>query len=214
VARDIAAAQTFTVGTTGTLVGLDLFIGRFGANVGPLLVDLRSTKGGVPTEDDRGVRAHIAIASTTFPNTGFGGAVDGMSIDLSALGLSVVAGQMLAFVVRSPDSVPTPTGSPQYALVGSTASYAGGAAFYRAPSLGVGSFTPVPSSAFDDYAFRTFVDSEALPEPAPVSEPATVLLMGSCLAGLAYARFKRRPSRSHPWERASWSSAHTPAMNA
>ncbi|MBK17886.1 MAG: hypothetical protein CMM52_03485 [Rhodospirillaceae bacterium] len=47
-------AQTFTVGLTGTLTRVDLHVGRFNAASDPLLFDIRTTSGGIPTEPDAG----------------------------------------------------------------------------------------------------------------------------------------------------------------
>jgi hypothetical protein len=61
-------AQTFTVGISGILTGVDLWVDRQGTVVEPLFIDIRITQNGVPTDADAG--ANI-LASATLPPSMF-----------------------------------------------------------------------------------------------------------------------------------------------
>ena len=101
-------AQTFTVGITGKLTGLDVWVDRRPAVVQPLVMDIRRTQAGVPSEADTGpdILASEALPATLFVTAP--GAIDPppatlSHIELNAKSFPVVAGDVLAIVLRSDD---------------------------------------------------------------------------------------------------------------
>src|SRR5262245_35920935 len=131
IGRDIAKAQTFTVGITGVLRAVDLFVGQFaGEGFGALLFDVRPRANGVPIENDQ-----LALFSAAVP-PGDVASFPGGVLHISGLAVPVIAGDVLALVLRSPSSVPTPTSIPLYFWRAAGSDYAAGGAFDRAPSLG------------------------------------------------------------------------------
>jgi hypothetical protein len=187
IARDIAMAQTFTVGVTGVFSALDLFISRFPDDgFGPLLVDIRPTIDGMPVESDALALAVVSVPATAV-TVGFGAFP--LRVDFSSAGLTVATGQMLAFVLRSPETPLTgSSSSAEYALFAVDDDYTRGRPFSRAPSFGYPVFHG--TDAFADFAFRTYVD----PGTAPVPEPASILLLASGVAAMA-GRHMRRVTR-------------------
>jgi hypothetical protein len=172
-----AMAQTFTVGITGTLTQIDVMLGRNTLNVpsGDFAFDVRTTDGVVPYLPDTGPgilgEGTIPIDDVpggTFQDTFFG-------IDLTSFGIFVDSGDVLAFVGRTF----------RYSFSGTTTDgYTGGSAFVR--STTTGNWTNWTD--ISDFAIRTYVDAE------PVPEPTTMLLLSSgliSLAGIARRKFKK-----------------------
>ena len=148
----------------------------------PLLLDIRTTTGGAPTEPNAGgnILASLSIAATMFPlgsiPTTF------TSIDLTALALGVTSRDVMAVVLRSAGD------NPAYSWTGSSTggaanNYADGSAYRRV-------FTTtwtVPGFA-NDFAFQTFVE----PSSAAVPEPSTLALAGfGSILLIAYRRRRR-----------------------
>ena len=176
---DIVQAQTFTVGVTGTLTALDLFLTRNSFLTGPLFVDIRPTVDGVPVLSHDSALASFSVSPTavaivTPPGPAF-------RVDLFDFALSVRAGDLLAFALRSPESSRA-TGEYSAAAV-PTDVYKRGELFTFSPSSGMHEMTRIPNF---DLAFTTYVD------PAPVPEPGTLLLVAAGAVGIARAVRKRR----------------------
>jgi hypothetical protein len=181
VGVEVDKAQTFTVGLAGTLVRVDVNISR---SVPPppfpppddLILDIRPTTAGVPIEDNTATLAQLVVPALTIPTV-----QDFVSFDLSAFGLAVTAGDVLALALRAPGSSPS-----GYAWVGaSPGGYAGGGEFFRnagLPLLPVLVWTPAlnVSGVEDDLAFRTFVEV-----PAGVPAPGSFALLA--IGGVALA---------------------------
>ena len=171
--QNLDAAQTFTVGITGTLTSVEILVRRDTANIlAPLVLDIRTTTGGAPTDPNAG--ANI-LGMVSAPAATIGTTAAFVSFDLSGLGISVTAGDVLAIATQSAGA------NPAYLWTGSsTDDYAAGSAYRRLFST----VWEVPGFA-NDWAFRTFVEASTLPEPG------TLALFGLGLAGLALARHKR-----------------------
>jgi hypothetical protein len=157
----IEASQTFRVGRSGKLTGVDLNIehAQNGVAVLPLTVDIRRTNGsGFPVADD-----NQALVVTTIPATNIPLQPDYVTLDFSSSNIPVQAGDLLAIVLSSSDSV-------GYAWLGHHDNlYPAGGIFYReyANPLSKGAFNAGLTTSFD-FNFRTYVD--------PVPEPATAVL--------------------------------------
>lgn len=133
-------AQTFTVGVTGTLTQIDMYI-QFAAT--DILFDIRGTSGGAPIESN-----NAALYSETHPAARFTGA-GFYSFPLGTDGIPVVAGQVLAIVMRGATTM-------SFQWNGrNDNSYPGGVWYYRGGS--VPALTWTISNATFDCAFRTYV---------------------------------------------------------
>ncbi len=172
-------AQTFTVGVSGTLVGIDVEVFHGTFTNGNAQVALVTTGAGVP---DSSVLASWGITRAGSSDT-VGSFV---SLDLGASAFAVAPGQVYAIEFSwNPPSGQTFSGF--YWVRGTSDTYAGGDAFSRNFGANPTAWTPnalEPNSY--DYGFRTFVDV-----PTPIPEPSTMFLLGSGLIGLVrYGRKK------------------------
>lgn len=171
--QNLDAAQTFTVGMTGVLTGVEILVRRDNASITqPLVLDIRTTTGGAPTEPNAGanILGSVSAAAATIPL-----ATTFVSFDLTALGISVSTGDVLAITTRSAGE------NPAYLWTGSnTNDYLPGSAYRRLFST----TWEVPTFA-NDFAFRTYVDA------SPIAEPGMLALFGLGLAGIGIARRKR-----------------------
>jgi hypothetical protein len=174
-APQVLHAQTFVVGHTGTLVGLELI----GLGDNPMSLDIRTQSNSHP--DDGNVLQTVAIP-------GFAGVHAPTTV---ALNVAVTAGDLLSFVVSGGAG-----GSWGNSFFGNTDGYANGGMWAAGnPQYGLdgpGSWYPNGNTGIEhDFFFRTIVDTTA---PASVPEPGTPLLFLSALGiiGMASARRARR----------------------
>lgn len=184
---DLESAQTFTVGVSGLLTRLDVGIRSSlyqstGSGV-DLLIDFRPTLDGVPIWDDSSALSSFVLSTEDF--------LDDQqsrihSIDLTSVGLYVTAGEQLAIVMRAPGSTGT---LDMYSWQGYYSDpnhvYEGGSRYSRNLQLAYMGWKETPEM---DLIFRTWVNSDT----DPVPEPATMLLLGTGLIGLAGTRRKMK----------------------
>lgn len=152
-------AQTFTVGTSGTLTRIAISLARGGSSLDTdqVTIDVRPTdENGVPLSDDGS-----ALAAVTIPATQMTQLLDPenlLEIDLSIFAVAVASGERLAIVARS--DVPFLGGRAfnWLARIVTGDGYPGGTAWYR-PTTESWQVQPGPGDGVD-LVFRTWV-----PEP-------------------------------------------------
>jgi hypothetical protein len=133
-------SQTFTVGRSGVLTHIDIYIVFAGVD---MLFDVRATAAGVPVESDATTLYAEVIPSARITSSTY------YTFPLGPNGIAVTAGQVFAFVMR-------PNGTASFQWNGTnTNAYPGGVWRYRNPGAGVNVWTV--SDANFDMAFRTFV---------------------------------------------------------
>jgi len=185
-------AQVFTVGIAGQLAQISVLIIRGTFPADDLLLDVRPTVGGVPTESDTAVLASAAIHPASVPIAPPTGGVppEFVTVDISSFGVHVTPGEELAIVLRSP----TTQSGEVYAWFGQgnfppqPAPYAGGDSFFRNAFFGFPTWTADDSLApvvHTSRGFETFVD-------APIPEPSTLVLSSLMLGVFGVARLAER----------------------
>lgn len=148
------AAQTFTVGITGTLTEVDLFAYRFSGSIGDLIVDIRGTQAnGLPTTG-----AGQELLTTTVPASSVSGSGPGfLAVDLSSFNFHVTAGESLAVVIHV---APDPNADVTYWWGGRTDNqYANG--FMTVRDNGTGGWVVFDTNW--DLGFKTWVNSSQQP---------------------------------------------------
>jgi hypothetical protein len=147
-------AQTFTVGMTGVLTEVDVFIQRNGPILSDLYLDVRPVINGVPTENNS-----AALGSVTLPMPALDGTAAFVPFDFSSLEIRISEGDVLAIVLSGYARWYGNFGDP----------YPGGESFFlRFPN----GFS-LSHDGSVDVGFRTFV------EPMPVPEPCTLALISA-----------------------------------
>jgi len=174
LSQSFRMAQTFTVGRTGILRGVDFCIAFLGSDPDVTVSIQRVNATGLP--DDSQV-----LGTATLRGPGIvGPAALPRFFDMTASNISVVAGEQLAAVISSTDNPPV-TGD--LGLIYSSAApgpYASGAVYFTY-STSTGQPCGWCLSGPRDLYFRTYVDLPTGPAPltyewSPVSGPAVTLL--------------------------------------
>jgi hypothetical protein len=180
-------SQTFTVGITGRLTGFDLWIERVPGLTQPLLFDVRTTGGGIPTEADAGsnILGNGSVAADSVPfETGLGLLTlpDPIHIDTNNLAIDVSAGDLLAIRLSTSANPNIVNG---YEWRGNEpGDYLNGAAYVRAFGR-VGNSGGWHTQDGVDQLFRTYV--------LPIPEPSTFALTILALVALPTRRRKSVP---------------------
>jgi hypothetical protein len=164
ISGDADKAQTFTVGLEGFLKRVDVFV-LWGAREDPLLIDVRSTLDGAPTESDSSV-----LASAVIPAQAVREAPDHLvRFDLPDPGIHVRQGDVLAVALRTRTGFYEFLGGGPYEL---------GSRYFRRPAIGF--VTWERDELLGDFAFKTYV---RLPRPAPLASPVGMLVLLAALLG-------------------------------
>lgn len=103
VTQNQPVTQTFTCGTAGTLLQVEISRIRHhnGITSNPLTIEIVTTVGGVPTT--------TALASVTVPAASVPTSIQPLLIDLSAFNVQVVPGLVLGLALTSPNPPSTPS---------------------------------------------------------------------------------------------------------
>jgi len=176
---DFQDAQTFTVGINGLLSQIDLPIFNTKGGTEGVTIDIRSVNGGIPEMDDSLVLGSVFLdvaELSTLPTPG--DVSSWASVDVSALGIMVDVGDILAYSVRTESTVGY-LYNPEF---GDT--YSGGMAYRRNNAIDT-TWGDFGGRTDIDFMFQTYVDTAAVPEPA------SLLLFGAGLIGMAQIRRRR-----------------------
>lgn len=151
-------AQTFTVGMSGVLSQVDLYMRRFSGDTGPFVMDIRATQAdGRPTSAAGQELLTVTVPAAQITNAN---PADFIPFNLSGFNLNVTQGQKLAIVVHVG---PATGGNVTYWFGGrSDDSYAAGAMYGRV----IGNHDWIASGTGFDLGFKTYV--EAAPSQPPV----------------------------------------------
>jgi hypothetical protein len=174
-------AQTFTVGVSGLLSGVDLGLYATTGETDTLTLGLYATAGGIPT----GPALYSTIVNPSIlPSDSlvFSGATMFTFFDVSSANLAVSVGDVFAIRLSSGGS-----GTPPWTLWRanlSTDPYAGGVGLTSTN----GGSTWAPPTGGSDLAFQTYVTTDTVPVP----EPATLSLLGLGLAAAGVRRWRKR----------------------
>ena len=165
-----SAAQTFTVGATGTLERIDLQLLAYAATTLPVRVEVRRLSDGVPSDKPEDLLAWASISPNDVAQKGLEASELMTAVDLRTWQLDVLSGDQLAIVMRGnePCGMPNP-GFPGNGTwwIGTAGAlppdafdlYPGGTAFDQ---LAAGWRDRSTRGGFNDWGFRTYV---AVPEP-------------------------------------------------
>ncbi len=108
VSADIPKAQTFTVGVSGVLSRVELYMEQV-ANLGTLLFDVRDTTPiGTPIEDDTQVLVSVAVPVASLPTRR-----QFVSFDVSSAGIQVERGDLLAIALSFGTPAPASCSGPR-----------------------------------------------------------------------------------------------------
>jgi hypothetical protein len=159
---DQEEAQTFTVGMSGTLSEVDLYLSTFSGSIGDLIVDIRACQGdGRPTSG-----AGQQLVSVTIPAATVSANVDPfLAIDLTAANLYVSAGEKLAVIAHV---APDVNGDITYYWGGRPDNYYAGGGF---TDRVIGNYDWQAVDPIDDIGFKTYV-IPAVSLPPIVTLPA------------------------------------------
>src|SRR5687767_3691112 len=170
------AAQTFTVGVSGTLVQIDVaaWLNPLGLDF-PLLFDLRPVDGsGVPLNDPSTALVQRTIPRASVPTNQTPTPDQFVAVNLG-LGVPVTAGDQFAIVLNGA------TGGSYGVFANSGDGYAGGDYFWNFQT----GLWELRSGA--DFGFRTWIESATT-----VAEPSTLLLIVTSVASVVLSRRNRR----------------------
>jgi hypothetical protein len=179
-------AQTFTVGVSGTLSRVGLQILKEEA-AKPLTVSIFGTVGGLPAPSD--LLATLDVPASVFPPLSGSIPIPMTDFDLGAASLPVSIGEVLAIAISTPASTAPPDSIFQYEMIlTGESTYAGGAAYRRAPISG-----PFSMGFGDDFdwGFQTFVDDGVTATP----EPSSLILLSLGSVSVVGWRWRTRPAK-------------------
>ena len=170
-------AQTFTVGISGQLTSIDIFLRAeiiaFGPvfSTAPLTVRLLPTIAGAPDNDVSNALGEVIVAGGDLPTVhAF------HNVDFSSFNINVTAGDEIAWQIIGNYSAPLRTGD----------TYTDGSRYCRGTEISC----TTPNWLFlsgQDFGFRTYVERDTVEAP----EPAALTILGMGLLGLGFARRRR-----------------------
>lgn len=185
-------AQTFEVGLSGQLTGVDLLLSKrdvaHDSSFGPLTISLFSVNSGMPSTQWAATTIQSSVVGYA-PNDGAW-----LNIDFSMQNLSVAAGDKLAIVVHRPDTGTAYDNDTFYGWSlpiwwygGTLGDYLNGDAFMNSDSGSWNKLTGYadPTLQGSDFGFRTYV--AAVPEP----ETYAIMMAGLGLLGFMVWRKKQ-----------------------
>ncbi|GAA5505791.1 PKD domain-containing protein [Novipirellula caenicola] len=161
--QTIQRAQTFTVGQTGQLVGVDLRLNHGSSTVSDLIVDVRPAVGGVPVDNDGDALASVVLTTNDVPGT-----PTFVSVDLSSFNVSVSQGDELAIVLRLTNT----TDNSGFNWTGqSPGSYGGGGLYNRNINNTLG----WQASSDIDMGFKTYIKTGLVDPVVTVKNVAPIV---------------------------------------